>query len=90
MESLLTHAPPAVRRCAEIIVYLGMIAFGLTMSWGGSILTYAMKDYLNPGLPISQGWSYVPLAFGGLLIAMFAVERIVARVMNVEIVPSWH
>ncbi len=90
MESLLTYAPPAIRRVAEIIVYLGMIVFGLAMSWGGSVLTVAMMDYVNPGLPISQGWSYVPLAVGGFLIALFAVERIVARLLNLEVVPSWH
>lgn len=90
MESLFTYLVPAVRRWVEIIVYLGMIVFGLAMSWGGSILTIAMMDYVNPGLPISQGWSYVPLALGGLLIAYFAVERIVARLLNLEVVPSWH
>jgi TRAP-type transport system small permease protein len=90
MESLLTFAPPEVRRWADITVYVGMIVFGLTMSWGGSILAYAMMDYVNPGLPISQGWSYVPLAVGGILIAMFATERIVARLLDLEVVPSWH
>ena len=90
MESLLIYAPQSVRRCAEIIVYIGMIVFGLTMSWGGALLTIAMMDYLNPGLPISQGWTYLPLALGGLLITLFAVEGIVARLMNLEVVPSWH
>jgi hypothetical protein len=27
---------------------------------------------------------------GGALIVMFSVERIVARVLNLEVVPSWH
>ena len=90
MESLLTYAPQSVRRWAEIIVYIGMIVFGLTMSWGGALLTDAMMGYVNPGLPISQGWSYLPLALGGILITLFAIERIVARLMNLEVVPSWH
>jgi TRAP-type C4-dicarboxylate transport system permease small subunit len=90
MESLLTFAPPAVRETAEIVVYLGMIAFGSAMCWGGAVLSVAMMDYLNPGLPISQGWSYLPLALGGLLIVLFAIERIVARLLNLEVVPSWH
>jgi TRAP-type transport system small permease protein len=90
MESLLLYAAPAVRRWAEIIVYLGMIVFGSCMAYGGTILAVAMMAYINPGLPISQGWSYVPLAGGGVLIVMFSVERIVARLLNLEIVPSWH
>jgi TRAP-type C4-dicarboxylate transport system permease small subunit len=90
MESLLSFAPPLVRHATEVVVYLGMIVFGLAMSWGGTILADQMMEYVNPGLPISQGWSYVPLAFGGLLIVLFAVERIVARVLNLAVVPSWH
>lgn len=90
MESLLVYAPPKMRMFADLIVYVGMIIFGLFMAYGSEILAQKMWPFINPGLPISQGWSYVPLCVGGLLIALFAVERIVARVNNVEIVPSWN
>ncbi|PWC32700.1 hypothetical protein TSO352_18895 [Azospirillum sp. TSO35-2] len=90
MESLLTFAPERVRYAAEIIVYLGMIVFAMFMAWGGSVLSWEMWEYVNPGLPISQGWSYLPLAIGGVLIIVFAIERIVARVLNLEVTPSWH
>jgi len=90
MESLLKKAPRPVLLFADLSVYAGMIGFGAAMAWGGSILAVAMMDYVNPGLPISQGWSYVPLVLGGGLIVIFAIERIVARLMNLEIVPSWH
>ncbi|MDR3373010.1 MAG: TRAP transporter small permease [Ancalomicrobiaceae bacterium] len=90
MESILAYAPERVKIWADITVYLGMIAFGGFMAYGAAILTDAMWDYINPGLPISQGWSYVPLVLGGILIIVFAIERIVARLNNLEIVPSWH
>ncbi|CAO3432426.1 TRAP transporter small permease [Azospirillum doebereinerae] len=90
MESLLTFAPERVRHAAEIVVYVGMIVFALFMTWGGAILSWEMIEYVNPGLPISQGWTYLPLALGGILIVLFAIERIVARVLNLEVVPSWH
>lgn len=90
MESLLNYAPPPVRKAADILVSLGMIVFGVCMSYGGAVLAEAMMPYVNPGLPISQGWSYVPLAVGGLLIVLFSIERIVARLLNLEVVPSWH
>lgn len=90
MESLLNFAPAPIRLAAELSVYVGMIAFGLFMTYGGGVLSYEMMEYVNPGLPISQAWSYLPLAIGGILIAMFAVERIVARLLNLELVPSWH
>lgn len=90
MESLLNFAPAPVRLAAELSVYLGMIAFGCFMTYGGCVLSWAMMEYVNPGLPISQAWSYLPLALGGILIALFAIERIVARLLNLELVPSWH
>lgn len=90
MESILTFLSAETRRWVEIVVFLGMIVFGLSMAWGGAILAHEVWDYLNPGLPISQGWSYVPLAGGGLLISYFAIEQIIARLLNVKVVPSWH
>jgi TRAP-type C4-dicarboxylate transport system permease small subunit len=90
MESLLTFMSDEHRRWVEILVFLGMIVFGLSMSWGGTILAHEVWEYMNPGLPISQGWSYVPLGFGGLLIVYFAIEQIIARVLNVKVAPSWH
>ena len=67
-----------------------MMIFGAFMSYGGTVLAMEMWEYVNPGLPISQGWSYVPLGLGGLLIIDFAFERIVARIYNLEVIPSWH
>lgn len=90
MDSLLTFLSPSWRHGIDIVVYLTMIFFGLEMAWGGSVLASEVWEYLNPGLPISQGWSYVPLGMGGLLIAYFAVEHIIARILGVEVVPSWH
>ena len=90
MESLLNYAPPVVHKWADIIVCVGMIVFGASMAYGGTVLALAMMAYVNPGLPISQGWSYVPLAVGGVLIVLFSIERIIARVLGLEVVPSWH
>ncbi len=90
MESLLNYAPPAVHKWADILVCVGMIVFGASMAYGGTVLAEAMMSYVNPGLPISQGWSYVPLAVGGALIVLFSIERIVARLLDLEVVPSWH
>jgi TRAP-type C4-dicarboxylate transport system permease small subunit len=90
MESIVIFLGETGRRRIEIFVYLSMIAFGSAMSYGGAILAYSVWDYMNPGLPISQGWSYVPLFGGGLLIDYFAIEQIIARMMNVKVVQSWH
>ena len=54
------------------------------------VLGVAMAPYMNAGLPISQAWSYVPLAIGGALIALFAIERIVAAILKIKVIPSWH
>jgi TRAP-type transport system small permease protein len=90
MDSLLTFLSPKARDAIDVLVYLSMIVFGAAMAWGGGVLAVEVWPYLNPGLPISQGWSYVPLSMGGLLIVYFAVEHIIARIIGVEVVPSWH
>lgn len=90
MDSLLNLAPEPFRLAAEIIVYLGMIIFGLSMAYSGAELAVEMAPYINAGLPISQAWSYVPLAVGGVLIALFAVERIIAAILKIKVIPSWH
>ncbi|PZM15490.1 TRAP transporter small permease [Rhizobium tubonense] len=90
MDSLLNLAPEPFRLAAEIIVYLGMVVFGLSMAWSGAELAVEMAPYINAGLPISQAWSYVPLAVGGVLIALFAIERIVAAILKIKVIPSWH
>lgn len=90
MDSLLNLAPYPFRLAAEIIVYLGMITFGLSMAYSGAELAVEMAPYINAGLPISQAWSYVPLAVGGVLIALFAVERIIAAILKIKVIPSWH
>jgi TRAP-type C4-dicarboxylate transport system permease small subunit len=90
MESVLTFMPPEPRKWIEIFVFCGMIVFGLAMAYGGTILANSVWDYMNPGLPISQGWSYVPIGGGGLLIVYFAIEQIIARLLDIEVVASWH
>jgi TRAP-type C4-dicarboxylate transport system permease small subunit len=90
MDSLLNLASYPFRLAAEVIVYLGMVVFGLSMAWSGVVLGVAMAPYVNPGLTISQAWSYVPLAVGGVLIALFAIERIVAAILKIKVIPSWH
>ena len=42
MDSLLNLAPPAFRLAGEIIVYLGMIVFGLSMAYSGAELAVEM------------------------------------------------
>jgi TRAP-type C4-dicarboxylate transport system permease small subunit len=40
-----------------------------------------------PGLPIPQGFDYVPLAVGGFLIALFSLEKFVRLLSLGEDVP---
>jgi len=40
-----------------------------------------------PGLPISQGVDYVPLVFGGVLIAIFALEKLARLLLAGEEAP---
>jgi TRAP-type C4-dicarboxylate transport system permease small subunit len=42
----------------------------------GSQLAAGTWGALTPMLGISQGWDYVPVAVGGVLITLFSIERI--------------
>ena len=47
------------------------------MSWYGAMLAIETWSADMPGLPIPQGMDYVPLSVGGVLIALFSLEKLV-------------
>jgi TRAP-type C4-dicarboxylate transport system permease small subunit len=57
----------------EVLVFI----FGGAMAWYGTALAVETWSAAMPGLPIPQGFDYVPLAVGGVLIALFSLEKLV-------------
>uniref|UniRef100_UPI0013D1C4FD TRAP transporter small permease n=1 Tax=Enterobacter hormaechei TaxID=158836 RepID=UPI0013D1C4FD len=54
-----------------------IIFFGLFMAWYGYELTVETWAAKMPGINLPQGVDYMPLAGGGLLIALFSFEKLV-------------
>ncbi|HEY8610659.1 MAG TPA: TRAP transporter small permease [Roseomonas sp.] len=68
--------PPGPRRAAMVLCDAVVGLFGLAMavySWELVETAWAIRI---PLLGIRQGWSYVPLIVGGVLIALFAAEQV--------------
>ncbi|NRP72956.1 Sialic acid TRAP transporter small permease protein SiaQ [Ensifer psoraleae] len=76
---LLYVVPKSGKKWLRMISDLVALAFGAGMVWYGGQLVALTWNTTLPSLQISGGWSYVPLVAGGVLISLFALERIVLR-----------
>jgi TRAP-type C4-dicarboxylate transport system permease small subunit len=69
-------APPPVRALMLLINEVVVGAFGLAMAWYGAVLAHGVWLDRTPMIGISKGWDYVPMSVGGVLIVLFAVEKL--------------
>ena len=76
-EIALHYAPHGLRQIMLGVTEILVMIFGGAMSWYGTLLAVETWSALMPGLPIPQGFDYVPLAVGGLLIALFSLEKFI-------------
>jgi TRAP-type C4-dicarboxylate transport system permease small subunit len=71
------HTPVRTRRGLLAIARLIAAAIGLMLSvWGGRLLVDGW-DVPMAGAPLPQGIVFLPFCFGGALIALFAIERLI-------------
>lgn len=82
---LLYALPPAGKKWLRMISDITIFAFGLGMIWYGSNLVTLTWSTTLPALGISGAWDYVPLMGGGVLIALFTLERIAVRALGAPI-----
>jgi TRAP-type C4-dicarboxylate transport system permease small subunit len=75
---LVHHVVPAfVGRLMDIATLVLLIGFGLAMSWYSGLLVVGTWSATLPSLGLPGGFDYLPQAVGGILIAVFALERLV-------------
>lgn len=82
---LLYALPPAGKKWLRMISDVFIFAFGLGMVWYGSNLVKLTWGTTLPALGISGAWDYIPLMGGGVLIALFSLERIGMRALGAPI-----
>jgi TRAP-type C4-dicarboxylate transport system permease small subunit len=86
-EIALHYAPHGLRQIMLAVTEVLVMVFGVAMAWYGTMLAVETWSALMPGLPIPQGFDYVPLAVGGVLIALFSLEKLVRLLLVGEEVP---
>jgi TRAP-type C4-dicarboxylate transport system permease small subunit len=90
METLLVLLPERPRHYLELVIFAFCALFGLLMAYNGAVLAESVWGYKIPTLGIPEGLNHVPIAIGGVLIALFSIEHIRALVKGKAVVPSWH
>jgi TRAP-type C4-dicarboxylate transport system permease small subunit len=70
-------SPKAVRAVLKVFARLIALAFGAALGGFGAYMMADSWAVPMAGAPIPEGMSYVGLAGGGALIALFALERLI-------------
>ena len=74
--TLADASPPLVKAACRAVSRLAMLVLGLGLAWYGAILAMDSWSVAMAGAPLGVGLRFVPVAVGGLLIAVFAGERL--------------
>ena len=77
--SLRDALPAPLARALDLASDAVVTAFGLAMLWYATELAWTVWDATLPTLGLPGAVEYAPLALGGLLIALFGAERLVAH-----------
>lgn len=72
----LHYAGPKVRLAMQLFTFVLVLLFGLAMAWYGGELTAGTWNSKMAGVDMPQGMEYLPLVGGGLMIALFALEKL--------------
>jgi TRAP-type C4-dicarboxylate transport system permease small subunit len=72
------NAAPPVRRALHVVARSIGAAIGVMFAvWGGEMLIDAW-DFPMAGVPLPQGLVFAPMCVGGVLIALFSIEQMLA------------
>ncbi|MFN3550044.1 MAG: TRAP transporter small permease [Mesorhizobium sp.] len=82
---LLYVLPKGGKRVLRMISDIVILTFGIGMVWYGSQLVSLTWNTTLPSLGITGAHDYFPVVGGGLLIVIFAAERIVKRLAGVPL-----
>lgn len=75
--------------CGLIVCVLGAV-FGLALLAGSAEMALSTYASTIPTLGWSEAFRYLPVLLGGILIAMFSIEHLLARFQGTEVTRSWH
>jgi TRAP-type C4-dicarboxylate transport system permease small subunit len=78
-DTLKAVLPTPIARLFDVISDLCITAFGIGMAWFTAELASAVADTVLPTIGLNGAVEYMPLVIGGILIALFGIERLLAH-----------
>jgi len=75
--------------CGIVVFVLGAV-FGATLLVGSVEMAISTHGSTIPTLGISEAYRYLPVLLGGVLIAAFSIEHLLAKLTGTEVIRSWH
>lgn len=76
--------PPGLARGLDIVNLVLVLGFGVAMTWYSALLAIGTWTAVIPVLDIPGGFDFLPLVAGGVLITLFAAERLVEQLAGLE------
>jgi TRAP-type transport system small permease protein len=90
LDSLVAMLAQRLQFWCGIAVCVFSIAFGLALLAGSVEMAISTYASTIPTLGLSEAFRYLPVVVGGILIAVFSIEHLIAQVTGTEVVRSWH
>lgn len=81
---LLMFMPERVQGVMHTISDVAICAFGFGMAWYGWSLAAKAASNVIPGLGLSRAFDFAPIIGGGVLLVIFAFERILRRLVGLR------
>ncbi|KAA2214010.1 TRAP transporter small permease [Teichococcus oryzae] len=83
-DTLKEALPAPLRKLCDAVSDLVVMLFGLGMAWFAADLAMGVWDATLPAIGLPGAVEYLPLVIGGLMIALFGLERLAAHLSGAE------
>jgi len=90
LDSLVAILSPRIQFRCGIAVCLLVLVFGVALLSGSALMAISTYASTIPTLGVSEAFRYLPVWLGGILIAVFSIEHLIARFQGTEVTRSWH
>ena len=90
LDSLVAVLSPRLQFWCDIAVQILSIVFGAALLAGSILMGLSTYASTIPTLGLSEAFRYLPVLVGGILVAAFSIEHLIARFTATEVVRSWH
>jgi len=90
LDSVVALLPAGLQFACGVIVFVLSVVFGIALLAGSAEMAISTYASTIPTLGVSEAFRYLPVLLGGILIALFSIEHLIAKLNRTEVVRSWH